>query len=123
MQTTRRILSASTLRGNAVVDSKGEKLGDIKDFMVDPTTGTISYAVLSFGGFLGMGDKLFAVPMSTMSLHANDKSFVLGTSKEQLKQAPGFDKDKWPDFASPEFEKRHTTYWSSQGRPMAAKQA
>jgi sporulation protein YlmC with PRC-barrel domain len=120
MTSNRRILSSSTLAGNAVVNHAGENLGNIKDFMVDTSGGQIAYAVLTFGGFLGMGDKLFAVPMSALSLHPTEKSFILDTSKEHLKTAPGFDKDKWPDFASPEFETRHSSFWASATSAHAA---
>ena len=113
MTNSRRILSSSSLAGNAVVDPKGENLGNIKDLMVDTSTGQIAYAVLTFGGFLGMGDKLFAVPMKALSLHPTEKSFVLNTTKDHLKTAPGFDKDKWPDFASSDFENRHSSFWAS----------
>jgi sporulation protein YlmC with PRC-barrel domain len=95
----RRILSASTLIGNSVRNTDGEKLGEIKDIMLDTETGRIAYAVLGFGGFLGLGDKLFAVPWSALRLHDTEHAFVLGVNKEQLERAPGFDKEKWPDFA------------------------
>ena len=119
MTSNRRILSSSSLAGNTVVDPSGEKLGTIKDFMVDTSAGQIAYAVLTFGGFLGMGDKLFAVPMRALSLHPTEKSFILNTTKEHLKAAPGFDKDKWPDFASPEFETRNSGFWASPPRARA----
>jgi PRC-barrel domain len=63
------------------------------------STGTINYAVLSFGGFLGMGDRLFAVPWRALTLDTANKRFTLNASKEQLKNAPGFDKDHWPVMA------------------------
>jgi hypothetical protein len=55
--------------------------------------------VLSFGGFLGMGDRLFAVPWQALKLDTANKRFTLNASKEQLKNAPGFDKDHWPSMA------------------------
>jgi sporulation protein YlmC with PRC-barrel domain len=97
----RRVLSASSLAKDDVKNGAGEKLGDIKDIMIDTETGRVAYAVLSFGGFLGLGDKLFAVPWNAMRLNAEDHSFVLDVDKETLKNAPGFDKDHWPDFADP----------------------
>jgi hypothetical protein len=66
-------------------------------------SGRISYAVLSFGGLLGMGDKLFAVPWQALELDTTNKRFILDVSKERLENAPGFDKDRWPDMASSEF--------------------
>ncbi len=93
------VLSSSTLSGEEVVNRDGENLGDIKDLMIDVKTGRVTYAVLEFGGFIGMGSKLFAVPLSAMELDTSNKRFILDQSKERLENAPGFDKDHWPDFA------------------------
>ena len=101
MKPDRRVLSASTLCKDAVKNAVGEKLGDIKDIMIDLEKGRVAYAVLSFGGFLGLGDKLFAVPWSALRLNAEDHSFLLDVDKETLEKAPGFYKDDWPDFADP----------------------
>jgi hypothetical protein len=62
------LMGADTLLGNDVYNSSDEKLGTIKEFMIEMDTGRISYAVLSFGGLLGMGDRLFAVPWRALSL-------------------------------------------------------
>ena len=67
--------------------------------MIDLDTGRIAYAVLSFGGFLGMGDKLFAIPWSALTVDKVEKRFILNVDKELLKRAPGFDKDHWPNMA------------------------
>lgn len=95
----RRVVSAGTLTGNDVRNLKGDDVGSIEEIMLETSTGTVAYAVLSFGGFLGMGDKLFAVPWSALTLNAEEHGFVLDVNKETLEQAPGFDKDDWPDFA------------------------
>jgi len=95
----RRVMSASSLSGDRVVNSKGEDIGKIDEIMIDTPTGRVAYAVLSFGGFLGMGDKLFAIPWSMLSLDEDNKVFRLDIDKERLKRAPGFDKDHWPDMA------------------------
>ncbi len=92
-----RVLSASTLKGDGVRNAAGESLGNIEEFMIDLESGKIAYAVLSFGGFLGLGNKLFAVPWKTLSLDPARHEFVLNVDKEFLKRAPGFDKDHWPD--------------------------
>lgn len=91
------ILSASSLTGNDVENRQGESLGDIKDLMLDPRTGRVAYAVLDFGGFLGIGNKLFAVPLESMTLDTANHRFVLDVDKERLEEAPGFDKDHWPE--------------------------
>ena len=61
-------MSASSLMGDDVYNQQEEDLGDVKDFMMDMRTGKVAYAVLSFGGFLGMGEKLFAVPWSALTV-------------------------------------------------------
>ena len=98
-QTLPNVLSSSTLMRDKVVNPQGEHLGDIKELMIDPQTGHVGYAVLSFGGFLGMGDKLFAVPFRALELKTDRKEFVLNVSKDKLKTAPGFDKNDWPKSA------------------------
>ena len=93
------LMGADTLMGNDVYNNDGEDLGDIKEFMIDMSSGNVAYAVLSFGGMLGMGDKLFAVPWTALTLDTTNKRFTLNVSKETLKGAPGFDKDHWPSMA------------------------
>jgi sporulation protein YlmC with PRC-barrel domain len=98
--TVGRVVSASKLSGGAVTNTDGERLGDIKEIMIDTESGRVAYAVLAFGGFLGMGDKFFAIPWSALRSHLTEPStFVLNVNKERLTAAPGFDKSKWPDFA------------------------
>lgn len=89
-------LSAGTLIGDGIVNPQGEDLGKVEEIMLDINSGRVVYVVLSFGGFLGLGDKLFAIPWEAMTLDTNRHVFVLNVDKEMLKQAPGFDKDNWP---------------------------
>ena len=98
-----RLMGADTLMGEDVYNRQEEDLGDIKEIMIDMQSGQIAYAVLSFGGILGMGDKLFAVPWQALQLDTVNKRFILDCAKEKLENAPGFDKDQWPDMASAEF--------------------
>ena len=93
------VFRAKTLIGYKVKNRSGEDLGKIEELAIDPETGQIAYAVLSFGGFLGLGDKLFAIPWSALEPRHADEVFILDVDKQQLKNAPGFDKDKWPDMA------------------------
>ena len=90
------LLSASTLTHDSVVNARGEDLGRIEDFMLDLENGSISYAVLSFGGLLGIGDKYFAVPLEALRLDTANERFIMDVTKERLENAPGFDKDNWP---------------------------
>ena len=90
------LMGANTLLGNDVYNADDEDLGDIKEFMLDMATGRVAYAVLSFGGILGMGDKLFAVPWAALKLDTVNKRFTLNVPKASLKDAPGFNQDRWP---------------------------
>jgi len=93
------IMDAATLKGDKVVNGAGDDLGKIEAIMLDVGAGRIAYAVLSFGGFLGLGNKLFAIPWSALTLDTTNHQFILDASKEQLEAAPGFDKDHWPSMA------------------------
>jgi sporulation protein YlmC with PRC-barrel domain len=106
-----RLMGANTLKGNDVYNRQDEDLGDIKEIMLDMASGRVAYAVLSFGGFLGMGEKLFAVPWSALTLDTVNKRFVLDASKERLESAPGFDPDQWPDMADPTWSKEVHDYY------------
>ena len=93
------LMSAGTLIGDNVYNLKDESLGEIKEIMLDTRSGRVAYAVLSFGGFLGMGDKLFAVPWNALVLDSANKRFTLNVEKSRLESAPGFNKDQWPNMA------------------------
>jgi len=96
-----RVMSAGTLAGDRVRNSAGEDLGKIEEIMIDVAAGRVAYAVLSYGGFLGMGNKLFAVPWEALRLDEEEHQFILAVDKTTLEEAPGFDKDNWPDMADP----------------------
>lgn len=93
------VLSADSIEGDSVVNTEGENLGNIKAIMLDVPNGRIAYAVLSFGGFMGFGNKLFAIPWSELQLDAQNKCFILDVPAERLESAPGFDADNWPAMA------------------------
>jgi sporulation protein YlmC with PRC-barrel domain len=109
----RRVMSAGTLAGDRVRNSAGEDLGKIEEIMIDVPSGRIAYAVLSFGGFLGIGDKLFAIPWRSLTLNEKDHEFILNVDRQRMENAPGFDKDNWPDMASPEFGNSVQNYWNA----------
>ncbi|MDX9850122.1 MAG: PRC-barrel domain-containing protein [Anaerolineaceae bacterium] len=96
-KTTPSVLSASTIINTSVENSYGENLGKIEELMVDLNSGRIAYAVLSFGGFLGMGNKLFALPFEALTVDTTNEKIILDVDKEILENAPGFDKDNWPE--------------------------
>lgn len=96
----RRVLAASTMEGDNVQNSAGESLGKVDEIMIDIPSGKVAYAVLSFGGVLGIGNKLFAVPWNALRLDEDEKVFILNVDKRTMESAPGFDKDNWPDMAN-----------------------
>ena len=109
-----RLMGADTLIGDDVYNNKDEDLGDIKEIMLDLNSGRIAYAVLSFGGFLGIADKLFAVPWSALKLDAANKRLLLTVEKERLESAPGFNKDDWPDMADPRWQNTINAYYGTK---------
>ena len=107
----RGVLSCSTLVGDAVRNKAGEDLGNVEEIMINLETGTVAYVVLSFGGILGVGDKLFAVPWKAFSISEEEHKFVLDVPRERLEHAPGFDKDNWPDTSDPMWNTNTEAYW------------
>lgn len=111
------VMTADSLEGDDVINARGEDLGEIKEIMIDVRNGRVAYAVLSSGGFLGVGNKLFAIPWSALTLDAERKCFVLDVDKDKLANAPGFDKGHWPSMADPVWAKQihdyygQNTYW------------
>lgn len=107
----RRPMSASSITGDEIKNRQDETLGSVHDIMIDCGTGRVAYIVMTSGGFLGMGGKLFAVPMSALQLDTECKCLRMDASKETFDAADGFDKDNWPDMADPKLEQAaHTRY-------------
>lgn len=105
-----RFLSASTLIGAQVRNPQDESLGDLKEAMIDTASGKIAYSVLSFGGALGVGNKLFAVPWDEFRVDPENKRLGLDVPRERLKNAPGFDADHWPNLADPSRRSRQAPW-------------
>lgn len=97
------VMGASFLLGNSVRNRQGEDLGVVKEIMLDTASGGIAYAVLSFGRWLGFGEKLFAVPWQAFRVDPEDHSLILDVSRDKLRSAPGFSKHRWPDMVDPSF--------------------
>ncbi len=121
--TTQRL---SQLVGLAVKDVDGKSIGVINDVVLDTSKGTVRYAAVSFGGFLGLGDKLFAVPWNSFQCRTDDNGkyyFTLDVSEEMMKTAPGFDQDHWPDFADETWSKDVDQFYGIKPSKDSAKTA
>jgi len=105
------VMGAATLVGNDVYNLDNQDVGEIKEIMLDMRSGAVGYAVLSFGGFLGMGKKLFAVPWDALKLDTENKRFTLHVTKGRLEQAPGFDRGHWPNMADKSWAKGIRSYY------------
>jgi len=104
-------VKASSVIGTKVVNPQGENLGDIKEIVMDPRSGKVAYSVVSFGGFLSMGEKLFAVPFSAFEYNVTKNEYVLDLPKELLEAAPGFDADHWPTMADEKWNRDVYKYY------------
>lgn len=111
MHATANLLSAGSITGDEVRNLQDEKLGKIHEIMLDVNDGSIRYAVLSSGGFLSMGDSLFAVPWQALKLDAENKCFLLDVDVDRLNDAPGFDKDHWPNMADSSWSSTIDSYY------------
>ena len=114
-QTRPHALSSSSINGTKVVDYDGKHIGEIKDLMVDLENGHVLYAVLSFGGFMGIGDKYFALPWRSLRVNTVDEVIEVDISEDQLKNAPGFDKDNWPETEDYSFTDRVYQHYGYEG--------
>jgi sporulation protein YlmC with PRC-barrel domain len=97
MQQATRFIPTNRLKQYDVVNNKGQDMGQVQTFVVDMLAGRIAFVVVSFEGFLGLGDKWFAMPWEILKWSIENKKFVIDMSKEALEKAPGMDKSKWPD--------------------------
>ena len=113
----RRTLGATTLIHDKVVNLNGQHVGRIEELMVDVTTGRVAYAVLSFGGFLGFGGKLFALPWSALTVDEQKKRFVVNVSRQELARMPGLDRDHWPDLSDLEHATGVYRQWGATTYP------
>ena len=107
-QSAKHIVRASDVIGHEIVNAQDENVGEISDLVLDPSSGKIRYAAVTYGGFAGLGDKMFAVPWEAFQCRpeADDPDeyvVMLDVRQESLENAQGFDQDNWPNFADRNF--------------------
>jgi sporulation protein YlmC with PRC-barrel domain len=108
------VMAAATLDGNKVLAADGETVGKVKDIMLDVRSGRIAYVVIASGGFLGVGDRLFAIPWSALTLDTDRACFVLNVDTGRLRNAPGFDERDWPTMVDPGWAASVHEYYGSE---------
>ncbi len=109
-----RVMAADTLAGDEVKNLDGDHLGTIQNIVLDVVSGRIAYAVMTFGGIMGMGEKLFAIPWMALTLDADDRCFVMDIDKNQMENAPGFDKHQWPSMADERWARTVHDYYDAR---------
>ncbi|MEC4719540.1 PRC-barrel domain-containing protein [Noviherbaspirillum sp. CPCC 100848] len=103
---------SSKIIGTTLRDAREKKIGNIKDLVLDRERGEIAYAVVSFGGVLGVGRKLHAIPWQALEPSDNGRHYILHADRETISQAPGFDMARWPDMADPAWSGEIDRYWT-----------
>lgn len=96
---THSLTASNKVEGTNVYNHDGDNIGSIYNFMVDKRSGKVSYAVMSFGGFLGLGERYHPLPWDTLTFDPNLGGYVVNVTREQLDQAPSYarDEDPWQD--------------------------
>lgn len=90
-----QLFGSSGLVGDDVHDQHGVQLGEIREIVLNMRSGRIGYAVLAFGGFLGLGERLLAIPWEALRLDSESRYLVLDVNREVLEDAPIFDRGEW----------------------------
>jgi hypothetical protein len=108
---TDRLIASDKVEGTAVYNRQGERLGSIYNFMVDKRSGQVEYAVLSFGGFLGIGDSYHPLPWKALTYDTSEGGYVVDLDKDRLQGAPSYSGSEAPDWSDPSFGRRIDDYY------------
>jgi sporulation protein YlmC with PRC-barrel domain len=108
--TTGDVISSDKVEGTAVYGTSGDKLGSIDDLMIDKRSGQVRYAVLEFGGFLGMGKDRYPLPWSVLQYDTSKDGYVVPLDKARLEGAPRYNQDEVPEYST-EYGQRVSDYY------------
>ena len=111
---TDRLIASNKVEGTAVYNRQGEKLGSIYNFMVDKRSGRVEYAVMSFGGVLGMGDSYHPLPWNVLTYDTSQGGYVVDLDKDALAGAPGWAVGETPDWSDPGYGKGIDAYYADR---------
>ena len=115
---SRRLISADKVEGSAVYNRSSERLGTVQDIMLDKVSGKVAFAVMSFGGFLGIGEKYHPLPWSTLSYDVQQGGYVVDMTRDQLEAAPSYGMQENVDLNDDAYGRRvydyyKAPYWNS----------
>jgi hypothetical protein len=117
---TTALISAGKVTGTNVYNTAGDQLGEIYDIMIDKKSGKIAYAIMSFGGFLSLGERYHPLPWANLKYDTRQGGYVVGMTIEQLEKAPAYGRDEAPKWGDPAYEKSiHDYYQTSPSWPSA----
>lgn len=111
IQPTHSLIGADKVEGTAVYNTAGERLGDVHDVMIDKVSGRVAYAILSFGGFLGIGEKYHPLPWNALKYDTEQGGYVVSLSKDQLEGGPAYDDTDEPEWGDRTYEKKVHDYY------------
>jgi hypothetical protein len=111
---TSSLISADKVKGTDVYNTGGDHLGEIHDMMIDKRSGKIAYAIMSFGGFLGIGERYHPLPWSAMKYDTRQGGYVVGLTIAQLQEAPTFGGDERPEWGNRVYEQNLHDYYRTQ---------
>ncbi|HEY2257384.1 MAG TPA: PRC-barrel domain-containing protein [Variovorax sp.] len=112
--TSSDVISSERVEGSSVYNAAGDKLGSIDDLMIDKRSGQVRYAVLEFGGFLGMGTDRYPLPWSMLNYDTGKDGYIVPLDKATLEGAPHYVDDSSPDY-TPEYSRSVNEYY---GMPL-----
>ena len=108
---TDRLIASNKVEGTAVYNRQGERLGSVYNFMVDKRSGQVEYAVMSFGGFLGIGDSYHPMPWKSLTYDTSQGGYVVDLDKSRLQGAPSYSGSEAPDWSDPSYSRRIDDYY------------
>lgn len=114
---TAGLIGSDRVQGTTVYDQDGEKIGTVEKVMIDKISGEVAYAVMSFGGFLGMGEKHHPLPWDVLDYDKSKDGYRVSLSKDQLEKAPNYEANREPDWSDPTWDTRVHEYYDPYGVP------